>query len=69
MVQFAIKSTALLAFVVLAQGAPVFKRIAQNTVDSKTQWEAACVRLPLFHTDSRTAWSLLFFFLRLLFFS
>lgn len=42
MVQFAIKSTALLAFVVLAQGAPVFKRIAQNTVDSKTQWEAAC---------------------------
>lgn len=44
MVQFTFKSSVLLAFVLLAQGAPLYKRIAQNTPDSKTAWEAACVR-------------------------
>ncbi|KAK7683333.1 hypothetical protein QCA50_013595 [Cerrena zonata] len=42
MVQLALKCSALLAFVLLAQGAPVYKRISQNTPDAKTAWEAAC---------------------------
>ncbi|CAL1715639.1 unnamed protein product [Somion occarium] len=43
MVQLAAKSSLLLAFIAVAQGAPLYKRIAQTIAESTAQWEKACL--------------------------
>ncbi|KAI0079860.1 hypothetical protein K474DRAFT_1639074 [Panus rudis PR-1116 ss-1] len=43
MVQFSKKTAVLLAFTALAQGAPLYKRIAQTISASTQKWEQACL--------------------------